>query len=393
MVKLMLDGFGGDRRKSDHRRNSNDGRFGIACYHVNARLSRNLEDIGELRAQKVLLMLLYCAQAIWCRFRYGVTTMYYIPSPGKRSALIRDWMVMQFCRPFFRKIVLHWHAAGLAWWLETSALMHTRSITYRFLKHVDLSMVLSNFNRSDAEKLLPRRIQVVSNGIPDPCPDFATTVLPRRLARVAARRKLRAGESLTLDDLQNTGGDPHVCHVLYLAHCTRDKGLFDAIEAVTLASRELAGCGSALRLRLVVAGSFVTARDKVEFDRIMMQPESREIINYLGFVANDKKHNALVNADLFCFPTYFSNENQPVNVIEALAYGLPVITTKWRSVPEILPSGYAGLVTPRAPRELATVLLQSLDEHSPQSLRDHFLARFTLDQHLSNLAAALRTVE
>ena len=80
MVRLMLDGFGGDHRRN--ARTAEASRHGITCYHVNARLSRNLEDIGEFRPQKVLLLLSYCLQAIWCRFRYGVTTLYYIPSPG-----------------------------------------------------------------------------------------------------------------------------------------------------------------------------------------------------------------------------------------------------------------------------------------------------------------------
>src|SRR5436309_8554848 len=124
MVQLMLEGFGGDRRHS--RQGSHDAgtssekEFHLECYHVNARLSQKLEDIGDLRIGKFVLLLGYCAQAIWCRFRYGVTTLYYIPAPGKRSALLRDWMVMFICRPFFKRIVLHWHAAGLAKWLETA---------------------------------------------------------------------------------------------------------------------------------------------------------------------------------------------------------------------------------------------------------------------------------
>ena len=125
MVQLMLSGFGGDHRRSqpmmlDWQSTPSPKEFGLECYHVNARLSQKLEDIGDLRIGKFILLLGYCAQAIWCRFRYGVTNFYYIPAPGKRSALLRDWMVMLICRPFFKRIILHWHAAGLAKWLETS---------------------------------------------------------------------------------------------------------------------------------------------------------------------------------------------------------------------------------------------------------------------------------
>src|SRR5256712_9559458 len=74
MVQLMLGGFGGDRRNSGRPSTADGGgaarqSFGIDCYHVNARLSRKLEDIGDLRIGKFILLLGYCAQAIWCRFR------------------------------------------------------------------------------------------------------------------------------------------------------------------------------------------------------------------------------------------------------------------------------------------------------------------------------------
>src|SRR5215467_5180025 len=209
MVQLMLAGFGGDRRKQKNGTETNGaaahGRdYGIECYHVNARLSKKLEDIGDLRIGKFLLLLSYCLQAIWCRYRYGVTTMYYIPAPGKPSALYRDWLVMLICRRVFKKVALHWEAAGLANWLETAVSMRTRSWTYRFLKQVDLSIILSQYNRADAEKIFSRQIKVVNNGIPDPCPEFERQLWPRRKARFAARRKLLTGETPTENDLQHT---------------------------------------------------------------------------------------------------------------------------------------------------------------------------------------------
>ncbi len=161
-----------------------------------------------------------------------MTSFYYVPAPGKRSALYRDWLVMLICRPFFKRAILHWHAAGLGKWLETDVQMRFRSLTYRLMRQVDLSVVLSKYNRADAEKLFARRIRVVSNGIADPCPGFAREILPRRKARLAARRKLLAGQGLGTDDLKDTGGDPQTLKALYLAHCTRDKGLWWNILAL-----------------------------------------------------------------------------------------------------------------------------------------------------------------
>src|SRR5229473_5067467 len=219
MVQLMLQGLGGDRRCSPAGREGTA--LGVECYHVNARLSKRLEDIGDLRVGKLLLLLWYCLQAIWCRFRHGATNFYYIPAPGKRSALYRDWVVMLICRWFFKRVILHWHAAGLAKWLETSVQIRTRALTYQLMKRADLSIVLSRYNRADAEKLFGQHITVVSNGIPDPCPDFAREVLPRRLGRFAARRKLLAEGQPGAMGSPDAGGEPRMlCSILYLAHCT-----------------------------------------------------------------------------------------------------------------------------------------------------------------------------
>jgi glycosyltransferase involved in cell wall biosynthesis len=395
MVKLMLDGFGGNQRghhPAGAATNAAAG-FGISCYHVNARLSRNLEDIGEFRLGKVLLLVGYCLQAIWCRFRYGVTTLYYVPSPGKRSALIRDWVAMWLCRPFFKKVVLHWHAAGLAKWLETSCQMRSRSLTYRLMRRVDLSIVLSRCNREDAEKLLPRQIRIVSNGIPDPCPNFESDVRPRGLARYAARCKLLAGQALTPADLEETGGDPCMVRVLYLAHCTREKGLFDALAGARLATERLDARGSPLSVQLVIAGNFVRSEEKLEFERLMANPELARTVRYAGFVDGPAKDRVLREADVFCFPTYYQNENQPVNLIEAMAFGLPVIASRWRSIPEILPPDYRGLVPPRAPEAVARALLELLADGPAESLRERFLKYFTVEQYLSGLAQAIHGID
>jgi glycosyltransferase involved in cell wall biosynthesis len=381
MVKLMLDGFGGDCR--GQKQKSPDA-FGIECYHVNARFSKTPEDIGEFRGAKLFLILFYCLQSIWCRFRHGATHLYYVPAPGKPVAVYRDWLVMFICRPFFKKIILHWHAAGLAKWLETSVQIRSRAITYRVFKPVDLSIVLSRYNFADAEKFLSRSIRVVNNGIPDPCPDFEKTVLPRRLERFAARKNIFAGEN---------PGQPVTVNILFLAHCTREKGIFAAAEAVLRANRELAARRLPMQLRLVTAGNFVTENEKSEFDRLRQNPEFAATIEYAGFVSGNRKIQLLRDADLFLFPTRYFGENQPVNLIEAMAFGLPIVATRWRSLPEMLPPDYPGLVNDQNPDEIATTILKILAVNSGENGRSHFRELFTLEHYLASLAAAIHSVE
>jgi glycosyltransferase involved in cell wall biosynthesis len=381
MVQLMLEGFGGDARR---RRGISPSPLGIECYHVNARFSRDLSDIGEFQGAKILLIFWFCLQVIWIRFRYRVHYFYYIPAPGKAVALYRDWLIMLICRPFFKKVALHWHAAGLAKWLETSSNIKTRATTYRLFRPVDLSIVLSRYNFADAEKLFSRQIRVVDNGIPDPCPDFEERVAPLRQERFALRRSIFAGEPSPRTLIVN---------VLFLAHCTREKGIFAAVETVLLANREMASRRLPILLKLRSAGNFVSVDEKLEFDRLCKNPEAAEVVTHLGFVSGLEKDQLLQNADLLLFPTCYLGENQPVNLIEAMAYGLPIVTTRWRSLPEMLPPNYPGLVNTPNAREIVPVLLNLLATECGEQLRQTFLTRFVLDQHLRALAAALRSLE
>ena len=422
MVQLMLDGFGGDRRA--RRRNSQtvpaSTGYGIECYHVNARLSRNLEDIGEFRLAKVLLLLWYCLQAIWCRFRYGVDTLYYVPAPGKRSALFRDWLVMHICRPFFKKVVLHWHAAGMGKWLETNMQMRSRAITYRSLGDIDLSIVLSSYNKRDAEKLWAKQIKIVPNGIPDPCPNFDTAVLPRRRARAAARAKLLSGQSLTDAEIEAAGGDPQIFKVLFLGHCTRDKGLFDTLDGAELANVKLAQQHSPIRVQVIVAGGFMDAGEQAEFlarlagQNFLVAPEHTSVpqagagsavgpiarsqdrlekVVYVGFVSGHAKQKVLYESDCFCFPTYYHAESFGLVILEAMAFGLPIVASRWRSIPEILPADYPGLVDPRNPHQIADALIRLLKFDTVEPMRARFIERFTLEQYLSGLAEAIRGLD
>jgi glycosyltransferase involved in cell wall biosynthesis len=381
MVKLMLDGFGGDVRR---RPAGSPPGMGVECYHVNVRFSRDLSDVGEFQGAKILLIFWFCLQAIWIRFRHDVRYFYYVPAPGKAVALYRDWLIMLICRPFFKKMILHWHAAGLAKWLETCTSINARAATYRLFRPVDLSIVLSRYNFADAEKMLSRQIRVVDNGIPDPCPDFDERIRDLRRQRFERRQKLFPADSST---------EPLTVNVLYLAHCTREKGVFAAGEAVLQANRELASRRLPLKLKLIAAGNFVSVDEKIEFDLFCQNPEADAAISYVGFVSGRQKDQLLEEADVFLFPTRYHGENQPVNLIEAMAYGLPIITTRWRSLPEMLPLDYPGLVKDQNSGEIAAALIKILPIESGERLRQTFLGRFALEKHLASLAAALRTME
>ncbi len=386
MVQLLLNGLGGDRRRGAATQPSP---LGIDCYHVNARVSKQLEDIGDFRPTKLLLLLWYCLEAIYVRFRHGVENLYYVPAPGKKSALYRDWLVMFLCRPFFKRTILHWHASGLAKWLETEVQIRTRAVTYNAARQVDLSIVLSDYGRADAEKLFPQRIAVVGNGIPDPCPTFLAEVLPRRRARLAVRELLNARQAVPPELLLAAGAEPQVLKLLFMAHCTRDKGLFEALQGAVLAREKLTASHSPISVKLQVAGQFMHPDEEAEFRRLC-RAAGRDLVEHVGFVSGERKRQLLVEADVFCFPSHL--ESFGLVLAEAMAFGLPIVTSRCGALPEVMSDDYPGLVDVRTPNQVAAALLRMMREDSFAALRHRFESHFTLERHVNNLAAVLRDV-
>ena len=183
MVAQLLDNVGGTDGPDGEK---------LTFYHVNARLSRGLEDIGSLRLGKLLLLAGHIMEGwlVWLRDRPEV--FYYVPAPAKASALSRDWFVLLLLAPLFRRRVYHWHGAGLGQWVTeglSKNRLSARLTRWLFHDH-ELSIVMNDYARAEVQVFAPRRIEIVANGITDPCPSFETTVLPERQQRREQRRGL-----------------------------------------------------------------------------------------------------------------------------------------------------------------------------------------------------------
>lgn len=354
-----------------------DPRHDLQVHHVDARLSSDLTDVGSARGGKLPRLVGYCLRAIRARLREGVGTWYFVPSPPKRSTLYRDWIVMLLVRPWFRRTVFHWHAVGLGEWLATHARPWERWLSHLLLDRPGVSIVLSDFNRADAERFRPRSVAVVPNGIPDPCPGYDVAQALERERRWAALRR--------------SGG---VARALFLANCTPDKGVFDALEAIALANaraRDAAAAAEApvIEWELDVAGGFVQPADEAAFRERIARPDLSGRVRCLGFVSGESKARALSGADVFLYPSYFANEGQPLALIEAMAHGLIPVTTRWRGIPEMVPEGYPGLVPVRDPGAAARALDVVARTQDPRVMRARYLARYSLEAHLAGLARAL----
>jgi len=350
--------------------------LGIEVFHVDARLSEDLQDVGSARGSKVSLLLRYCTAARRMGREQGIRALYYVPSPPRRTPLYRDWLALARLRGRFPELIYHWHSAGLGDWLDQSARPWERIISQRLLGRPALSVVLAEVLRPDAVQLASQRVEIVNNAVADPCPDFAIALAPERRARLDQRRA--------------KGG---VVRVLFLALCSRDKGVFDAVEAVVRANAAAATQNPELRFHLTVAGGFPDPETERAFRERVSAADVAGAVEYVGFLKGEAKRAVMVTTDVFLFPSYYACETHPLSVVEAMAFGLPVVATRWRGLPEMLPAGHADLVEPQDPAGLAAALQAAATSDRGFGLRTRYEQRYTLDRFLERLAAALKTVE
>jgi len=95
------------------------------------------------------------------------------------------------------------------------------------------------------------------------------------------------------------------------------------------------------------------------FQQLAMSLKISDKIVFHGQVDHEKVIRLMQEADLFCFPTV-SSEGFPKAVVEAMACGLPVITTNISSLPQLIGSGCGVLIDKATPLIMANAIRQCL---------------------------------
>ena len=267
--------------------------------------------------------------------------------------------------------------------MQCDAFAWERELGQFLLGQPDLSITLANSLSGDASFLKSKRVCVIPNAVPDPCPAFDESIHPLRTARLAGRREIFEEQSVAADA-------PEKYRVVFLAHCSRDKGLFDALDAIALGNQELNAQAIPLRMHLTVAGAFLLKSEQEEFET--WQQTHSGMADYVGFLGGEAKTQLLAESDCLCFPTYYPAEAQPVSLVEAMAFGLTIVATAWRGIPELLPLDYPFLIADHEPHTIANALVKSMQANLAAELRSRYCESFTAARYVENLARAFESL-
>lgn len=69
-------------------------------------------------------------------------------------------------------------------------------------------------------------------------------------------------------------------------------------------------------------------------------------VTYKGVLQPEEITTTLLNYNVLLLPSYFEGEGYPGIIIESLALGMPIITTNWKALPEVVTDGDNGLLIP-----------------------------------------------
>ena len=216
----------------------------------------------------------------------------------------------------------------------------------------------------------PERIHVLANGIPQSC------IPPGRVDAAMRERK----ESRKL-------------RVTYLSNLLPGKGYLTFLETAGILKQRSLAENFVFNLAGAAPGPTV-AQEVEEFVR---RHDLQDSVRVVGKVLDGEKWDLLLNSDVFVFPPYLP-EGQPWSIIEAMAAGLPVISTNKGCIPSMVKEGLNGYIV--AENQAAAiaeklVLLQQNPElrlAMSRASRERYCSHYTGERFVQGFADILSKV-
>ena len=147
--------------------------------------------------------------------------------------------------------------------------------------------------------------------------------------------------------IMRLGKGSHNQNILAVSKLTKQKGTYDILDIVPLVAKEIPGV------------KFYFAGDG-ELEKVKALCKARGIENnvvLLGWLDRDRLLEIFKDTAIFILPSY--QECFPVSILEAMAAGLPVISTRAGGIPEMIEDGVNGfLVEPGKTQELYKKIME-----------------------------------
>lgn len=274
---------------------------------------------------------------------------------ASRGSFYRKAIVLSVSRSFRKSTIFHIHGAGFDVFYNTSHPLRRFCIRW-VLDFSDEIIVLSKRWHSVVSKMTRNtNIKIIPN--PIDVSDFR---------HIRQRRDFSGLNIFTAGRLE------------------RRKGTYDILDIAPAVLREMPG------VRFYLAGD----GDVEKIRGLCRKKGIEESMILLGWLDRAGLVSELERASVFLLPSY--HEGLPIAILEAMASGLPVISTKVGGIPEMIEDGVNGfLVTPGKKEELSKRLVEllgntKLKETMARNNIEKIDSMFRLDRVVSRFFAEYR---
>ena len=303
---------------------------------------------------------------------FGRRTLY-LSVAQNWMGFLRDSLFILLAHVGRQRVVIHVHGGnydGFYYSLGRFRRYLVRAVLRRVHRILILGKALSGM--FDFDPSLRDKIVVLFNGLPYGLDE--TPVEPKRIPTASQDRP----------------------RLLFLSNLIVSKGYLQVLEALRILVQD-----RGIDAECHFCGSFVLAADmspystreaaKTDFLSRIRDSGLATHAFWHGPVNGSKKLGLLRDSQFFLLPTCYMYEAQPISIIEALAFGLVVITTPFRTIPEMVENGRVAELTPfDEPGEMARVIESYVRnpakfEAMSRASIDRYRRAFTRERHLDRL--------
>ncbi len=325
--------------------------YPVQKHLLEIRSSKSLQEVGRASLGKMFGLFGLVIRCWSLKFRSKARVLYYTPGSAALVPFVRDVIFLGVCRCLFDRTILHYHSGGLNDFLDKS---WWRKILGKWI-----------YGRGAWALTLSQHVAVPG-------------------LEYGAARVIEVPNGLNIEAPDVTPEPAECLRILFLGNLYEDKGVFDLLEAC----RSLASATNA-KIRLQFVGKWPDEATAEKFRSIVTQshfPSSLEIPEPCALYGDDK-WRAYAKSDLFVFPSYYRSENFPLVLLEAMASGLPVISTRWRGIPSIVEEQVSGFLhDPREISELQRCIQRFIEDPDllttmGANARQRYQQYFTFERH------------
>lgn len=336
--------------------------YRIQIIHLNTSDRRELSNIGKIDIKNISIAFIQFFKLLWL-FIAKNPEIVYIPISQTSLGYLRDSLFLIPSKLFNKKIIIHLHGSYLRLLYNQCHFLIKKLIKWT-LKDISRAIVLGENLKPIFKSLVPEdRIVVIPNGLDEkPFIKYCS-------------------------DLKK--GNKNI-QILYLSNLVKFKGFFDLINAIPEVIRKHQN------VTFIFAGPFRHDKEKEEAFTFISENKINSFVKFEGIVTGKEKIDLLMTSDIFVLPSY--NEGQPFAILEAMAAGLPIISTNVGAIPETVIDGENGfIISVNNPQEIAEKIVilienEKLRKKMAEKSKERFLQYYTKNKFIENLGKVFESI-